>query len=101
MTMQHIKCDDDHGAWLDRFTGKFVRTKGYPADGRNRWIKTIGLVYDRSRDWKAVGKILEWTVKFPVGLCPHPLTPFARLREQIQGPGNAIGCRFLTGRDER
>ena len=56
MTMQHIKCDDDHGAWLDRFTGKFVRTKGYAADGRNGWIETMGLVYDRSRDRKAIGK---------------------------------------------
>jgi hypothetical protein len=101
MTMQHIKCDDDHGAWLDRFTGKFVRTKGYAADGRNGWIETIGLVYDRSRDRKAIGKILERTVKFPVRLGPHSLPPFARLREQIQSPGNAIGCRFLTGRDER
>src|SRR5215510_13821682 len=101
MTMQHIRCDDDHGARLDQFTGKFVRTEGYSAYGRNGRVKTIGLIYDRSRDRKAIGKTLERTVKFPVRLGPDSLPPFARLREQIQSPGNAIGCRFLPGRDER
>jgi hypothetical protein len=59
MTVQHIGRDDNHGAFLDRFTGEFVRTKGYSANGRNGWIETIGLVYDRSRDRKAIGKTLE------------------------------------------
>src|SRR5262245_6013050 len=99
--MQDIRCDDDHGAWLYRFTGKFVRTKGYSADGRNWRIETIGLIYDRSRDGKAIGKTLERTVKFPVCLGPDSFPPFARLRQQIQSPRNAIGCRFLTGGDER
>ena len=66
--MQHIRCDDDHGAWLDRLAGKFVRTKGYSADGRNGRIETIGLANDRSRDRKAIGKTLERTVKLLVRL---------------------------------
>src|SRR5262245_15310348 len=61
------KGDDDHAALLDWFTSEFVRTKGYSANGRNGRIETVGLVYDRSRDRKAIGKTLERTVKLGAG----------------------------------
>src|SRR5262249_5063667 len=75
-------------------------TKRCATNGSNRRIEPISLVNYRSSCCKTIGKTIERTIELPVCLGLDAFSPFARLRQKIQSPGNTIGSRFLAGGNE-
>jgi hypothetical protein len=100
MTVEHIRRDDDHGAGLDRLACEFVGADGRAAHRSDRRIEPVGLVDHRASYNKAISETVESAAKLAVCLGLDTFPPFARLRQQIQSPSDAVGSRFLAGSDE-
>ena len=56
MAVEHVGCDDDHGAGLDRLAGKLVATESHSANGGDGRIEAVCLVDHRARFNNAIGK---------------------------------------------